>query len=356
MLVLLVVALVVVAIVVAGLLILGGGTTGADVDVTTPGTSGAPAAGDAPSVDEPTRVPVEESATPATDMAARLRVREARPSVGSQNGGEAIVLAGEGFSDPLAVRIGGRPAVAVVVLSADTARVVTPPGAPGPALIEVTVGGQPQIAVEGLFSYANQPARVVMAVRPDSGPTSGGTAVTIVGTGFAKGARVVVGGERATRVEVLDSTRIRAVMPAHKAGLVDVLVRNPGAPSAVLAAAFEYVRGPTLTAMAPPELSTEGGTLMVLTGSGFGPGVRVTVNGLPATQVAVVDDTTLRALAPRGSPGPATVVVTQPDQPSASLPDVAVYVLPPPVEPAAPPTVADPSSPAADPSATAPAG
>ncbi len=274
---------------------------------------------------------------PAQDQAPAglVRVTEVRPDVGSMNGGEAIVLAGTGFTEPLAVTIGGRAAVRVDVINDETARVVTPPGLPGPAMIEVTAGGRPQIAVEGVFAYADQPPRVVIAVRPNSGPVAGGTAVTIVGTGFAPGARVVLGGERATEVDVLDDTRIVAVTPSHRVGRVDVVVRNPGAPSAVLAAGFEYVRGPTLSSVAPSELSADGGTLIVLTGTGFDPGATVTVNGRPATAVTVVDDSTIRALAPAGLTGPASVVVTNPGQPSAELRDAVDYVITVPDEPAA---------------------
>ena len=45
----------------------------------------------------------------------------------------------------------------------------------------------------------------VTAISPNSGPTSGGTSVTITGTGFATGATVTIGGAAATNVTV-DST------------------------------------------------------------------------------------------------------------------------------------------------------
>jgi len=68
-------------------------------------------------------------------------------------------------------------------------------------------------------------------------------------------------------------------------------------------------------------------------GSGFEPGIEVTFNGLPASDVRVLNPTTLTALAPVGVPGPATVIVTNPGQPPASLRDAAVFVVPPPVVP-----------------------
>lgn len=286
-------------------------------------TPALPASGEAP-VDDPT-------------PSSSVRLDEVRPSTGSTNGGEAIVIAGSGFVEPMTVRIGGRDAPVVEVLSDQTLRVVTPPGSPGSAAVELLGVGEPSVATDDLFAYAEQEARVVMAVRPNVGTSAGGTAITIVGTGFLTGARVVIGGERAVEVEVLDSTRITAVTPAHDLGLVDVVVRNPDLPAAILPAAFEFVVGPTVTAMEPSDISMDGGTEFMLTGTGFELGAEVTINGLPATDVRVVDAETLSAVAPRGVVGPAALVVTNPGQPPASLLDVAFYVLPP---PAASPTPA----------------
>lgn len=265
---------------------------------------------------------------PPTDSS--VRIDEVRPSTGSTNGGEAVVIAGSGFAEPIGVRIGGRDVPLVEVLSDQTLRVVTPPGSSGPAAVELVALGEPTIVVDGLFAYAEQEARVVMAVRPNVGTSAGGTAITIVGTGFLTGARVVIGGERALDVEVLDSTRITAVTPPHDLGPVDVVVRNPDLPAAILPAAFEYVIGPTVISMEPSDISMDGGTEFMLGGSGFEPGVVVTINGLPATDVRVIDEQTIRAVAPRGVVGPATLVVANPGQPPASLLDVAFYVLPPP--------------------------
>lgn len=64
----------------------------------------------------------------------------------------------------------------------------------------------------------------VTAVSPDSGPTAGGTTVTITGTGFAAGASVRFGGAAATEVVVESATRITAKTPPGSEGPVDVVV------------------------------------------------------------------------------------------------------------------------------------
>lgn len=57
-------------------------------------------------------------------------------------------------------------------------------------------------------------ALTVTNVTPDSGATSGGTAVTITGTGFLAGATVTFNGVAATSVDVVSDTTITCVTPA----------------------------------------------------------------------------------------------------------------------------------------------
>ena len=61
---------------------------------------------------------------------------------------------------------------------------------------------------------------------PTSGPTTGGTQITINGTNFATGATVRVGGTLATGVTLVSATQLRATTPAGTAGARDVQVTN----------------------------------------------------------------------------------------------------------------------------------
>lgn len=75
---------------------------------------------------------------------------------------------------------------------------------------------------------------------PISGPTAGGTTLTIVGYGFA-GATVTVGGVACTNVQINGGgTQITCVTGARAAGTVDVVVRT-GTGSATARAGFTYV-------------------------------------------------------------------------------------------------------------------
>jgi IPT/TIG domain/Glycosyl hydrolases family 16 len=65
----------------------------------------------------------------------------------------------------------------------------------------------------------------ITRVSPVSGSVAGGSTVTITGTGFAAGARVVFDETQATNVTVVSATEITATAPTHaKSGSVDVTV------------------------------------------------------------------------------------------------------------------------------------
>jgi hypothetical protein len=68
----------------------------------------------------------------------------------------------------------------------------------------------------------------VTGIAPTSGPTAGGTAVTITGTDFTGATAVTIGGVAATGITVVNATTITATTGARAAGTVDVAVTTPG--------------------------------------------------------------------------------------------------------------------------------
>lgn len=91
---------------------------------------------------------------------------------------------------------------------------------------------------------ATAPSRValtVVAVAPALGPASGGTAVTISGTGFRAGTTVMFGANAATDVRVKSSTLLVAVAPSSQvAGGVDVAVVGADGQRARLTSGYAY--------------------------------------------------------------------------------------------------------------------
>jgi len=101
---------------------------------------------------------------------------------------------------------------------------------------------------------------VVTGIAPASGPTGGGTVVTITGQYLDGTTSVRFGGLNASSFTVISPTEIIASTPIQPAGTVDVRVSGPGAPSAISAAdQFTYRAPPTpITPTTPPSVAGGG--------------------------------------------------------------------------------------------------
>ena len=164
-------------------------------------------------------------------------------------------------------------------------------------------------------------APTLTSVSPTSGPTAGGTTITLTGTNFVSGATVRVGGTAATNVTFVSATQLTARTPAGTAGARDVQVTNPNGQSATRTGGFTYTApatAPTLTSVSPTSGPTAGGTTITLTGTNFVSGATVRVGGTAATNVAFVSATQLTARTPAGTAGARDVQVTNPNGQSAT--------------------------------------
>jgi endoglucanase len=132
-------------------------------------------------------------------------------------------------------------------------------------------------------------APTVTSVAPSSGPTGGGTSVTIMGTNLTGATAVKFGVTAAATFTVNTATQITATSPSGS-GTVDVTVTTPSGTSAPGALDhFTFVAGPAVyTALAPQRLlDTRTNHSMI------GPGGSVTigiggVGSVPANATAVV--------------------------------------------------------------------
>jgi uncharacterized protein (TIGR03437 family) len=161
-------------------------------------------------------------------------------------------------------------------------------------------------------------ALTVTSIAPSRGSSTGATTVTILGTGFEAGVAVTFSGTPAT-VVVSSPGVLRATTPAHAAGDVAVVVTNPGGASATLAQPYSYVQDPpppsaslALTSLSPDAGSTDGGAEVLLMGSNFQPGARVTFDGVPVP-LAYGGTQIMIAHPPAHAAGSVDVVVTNPD-------------------------------------------
>lgn len=90
------------------------------------------------------------------------------------------------------------------------------------------------------FDTSSTPVPTISNLIPTSGPSTGGTSVTIAGNGFAAGATVMFGGVPATGVVVNNHSAITAVTPAHAIGTINITVTNTNGISGTLANGFTY--------------------------------------------------------------------------------------------------------------------
>ncbi len=160
----------------------------------------------------------------------------------------------------------------------------------------------------------NPPA--VSGVQPNAGLVSGGTEVTITGTGFAEATAVKFGAHPASSFKVLSPTAITAIAPAGT-GTVDVTVSNPGGSSSPASADhFTYVpvdREPTITAVEPASGPAAGGTAVTITGKRFAGTTSVTFGAVPAAAYTIVSATVIDAVTPPQAPATVPVTVTTPN-------------------------------------------
>jgi len=161
------------------------------------------------------------------------------PNSGPTQGGYPVTITGTGFTNVTAVTFDGLAAANVVVVNTTTITCTVPLHyATGPINVSVFVsGGVPAGTGTNVFTYV---AAVVSSCTPNKGPPSGGTPVTIGGSGFQNARSVTVGGVALSSL-VVSNTSITGTTGAHAAGLVDVVVNFDGSITATGANLFTYV-------------------------------------------------------------------------------------------------------------------
>jgi hypothetical protein len=165
----------------------------------------------------------------------------------------------------------------------------------------------------GVGAGGGDTAPLVTFVTPNASDITGGVSITITGSNFHNSPlgvppTVTVGGIAATAVVVVNSTTITATVPAHDAGLVDLVITNDLGQSATLADAFVYV-SPVITSLSPNFGPLSGGTSVIITGANFTVGMAVTFGGVAATSTTFIDAGHYVAVTPNHAVGPVDVAV-----------------------------------------------
>jgi hypothetical protein len=168
--------------------------------------------------------PANASAGAAWELTRSGGVWTVRPEKLLGEAGKTWFGSGVGLSSDAAVALVGAPHDGARLGAVWPYRAVAPPPPPPPA---------------------------VTSIAPTSGPTAGGTSVTIQGSGFLAGAKVTIGSE-ATSVNVVSETEITAKTAASAAGADEVVVSDERGTSTG-GPLYRYVAPSTTRLNEPPE-------------------------------------------------------------------------------------------------------
>lgn len=241
------------------------------------------------------------SATSAADQFTYVpapTVTSISPTSGPAAGGTTITITGTDFIGVTSVRFGATEASFTVNSNTSiTATAPAPAGAGDVCILVTAVGGNSGCVA--VFSYI--PVPLVSSISPTSGPTAGGTTVTISGTNFTGATAVTFGATAATSFTVNSNFSITATSPAGT-GTVDVRVTSEGGTSTASAAdQFTYAGAPVVTSLSPTSGSLGGGTSVTITGNNFSGATAVTFGATAATGFTVNSATSITATSPAGT-------------------------------------------------------
>ena len=169
----------------------------------------------------------------------------------------------------------------------------------------------------------------ISSVEPTSGPTTGGTLVTVTGTGFLDGAKVVFDDMEGAGLVVMSATEIQCVTPKHNAWKVDVRVINPDGGKDTFIKGFTYLEealAPTISSVDPWDGPVTGGTEVNIYGTNFQPNPTVLFGATLAAAVLFKDSGHVAATTPSGSLGPVNVSLKNSDGQEAVLETGFIYV------------------------------
>ena len=166
-----------------------------------------------------------------------------KPNNGKLDGGTKIEIMGSGFLLGATVQLvtgASYPevsAIEVISISDELIVAVTPKfrGQPGLVDVWVTNPDRQRILYEDGFTY--NPLPTISKISPSYGLTTGGTIITIEGTGFLPGTKVFIGNSAAT-TEFKNQSRLEAVTPPNPPGSFDLKVVNPDNQEIVATAGF----------------------------------------------------------------------------------------------------------------------
>lgn len=198
-------------------------------------------------------------------------VRYIQPSLGPAHGGTMVDVVGTAFvnSTALSCRFAGRSVHATFV-SKERVRCVTPPMAsPSVLPLEISNNGVDFTSSGALFSFVT--ALEIKVFWPTSGPTTGGTLITVQGSGFLGGSTVeCILNEVQVPAAVYSDDELSCLTPSMTVeGPRYLRVANNGIDEVSSSTTFTYVAPIRLVNVKPPSSAEEGGVTVIIEGRNF---------------------------------------------------------------------------------------
>jgi len=153
-------------------------------------------------------------------------------------GGNTVTITGYYLSTASSVSFGANAATPTIISDGKISVTVPEGSSTGSVDVSVTTTG----GISSQLNYTYVDAPTITTITPSSGPTDGGTAVTITGTDLTYTTNVTFDGVTASFI-VSNSTTVTAITPAGTAGAVDVVVTTTGG-SATEVGGYTYLSGP----------------------------------------------------------------------------------------------------------------
>ena len=229
------------------------------------------------------------------------------PNSGPIAGGTDVTITGSGFTGAIEVFFGESTtqAQSFTVVSDTKITAKTPSvQAHGSRHVFVTTPGGTSAKNPADSFVFKGPLPAITSISPSSGPTDGGTEVTITGTDFSRVRAVKFGTTDATDYTVVSDTQITAIAPPKSIkGVRAISVTTiSGTSVEVPAARFTYL-GPlaAITNISPDSGPVAGGTTVVITGTDFTKVRSVKFGSVAATSYTVNSPTQITAVSPAKS-------------------------------------------------------
>lgn len=147
----------------------------------------------------------------------------------------------------------------------------------------------------------------ITGILPGGGPVSGGTPVTVTGSGFYGATTVMFGEKTATSLKVLNDSVLTVVAPPHSTGSVPVSVTSDAGTGSTsvppLLYSYEESPLPRLSGISPASGPCDRSVTVTLTGSGFTGTEEVWFGNKTGYIITIKDDSHMDVQTPLASPG-----------------------------------------------------